>query len=580
MAAVLKFVTTRGGVFQYVRRVPVSVTRNPTAHRILFGSQALVRRSFGTKNQSEMTAAYSAIHDDFEARVAQALGRAPLAPVDRAMSSRKLTDADLDSIADRYAYLTAEPFEKLHRLASVNPVAAAELDRMESDLEMDATEICEAVRTRGTVNDAFVVPPAQEASFVAKDAGFLASPGSAEMGMIANAVRAGMERGYKRVAELSASTVFPSMPKQSSVVSAKAGLTIEEAANRYLTHKKLPAKTVSEVRLALRLFMEVVGNKTLETITREDCRTYLEHLSMQQIGGKTAGSVQRSIAPGTVKKRIGFITSIINHSLDRGWFDGTNPASNIRLSSFVQKSDVAVMPIKRRLKVDEINKILQHPWFTGCRSSAEPHLPGNHRLAGSEYWAVVVALFTGCRAGELGGLRIAEVQLDVPHPHLIIQNNEYRRTKGGYARNVPILDALIDIGFADYVDRIRRSGADRLFPDWTARKARTASDGDFPAWSNAAVIRAFNRTVIPAALGDTLRQGARREVTFHSLRGAFKSMLGTNHNVPTNIVHEIVGHAKSELDSRYVGTIEIEATYPVVRGCNYARLVLPPPPSS
>jgi integrase len=450
---------------------------------------------------------------------------------------------------------------------------------MECDLEMGGQEIAEAIRARHVVADAQVIPPSEEASFIVSKEGFDAPPGSQEMGMVANAVRVGMERGYQRVAALSAGTVFPSMPRASDASAMKTGLTIEEAARRYLAHKNLPVKTVSEVTLTLRLFKKVIGNKALDSIKREDCLAFVEHLSNHKVGGKTAGSIERTIAPGTVKKRIGFLNSIINHAEDRGWFDGKNPASNIRLSSFVKKADVVAMPIKRRLKVDEINKILQHPWFTGCKSASEPHLPGNYRLGGSEYWAIMVALFTGCRAGELGGLRLAEVRLAGRCPHIIIQNNEYRRTKGGYARNVPILDVLMDLGFADYVDRIQRTGADRVFPDWTARKAKAAGEGDFPAWSNAAVIRAFNRTVIPAALGDILRSGTRQEVTFHSLRGAFKSMLGTNHNVPTNIVHEIVGHAKSELDARYIGTIEIEVTYPAVRSCTYAGLIVPPPPA-
>ena len=45
-----------------------------------------------------------------------------------------------------------------------------------------------------------------------------------------------------------------------------------------------------------------------------------------------------------------------------------------------------------------------------------------------------------------------------------------------------------------------------------------------------------------------------------------------------NFINEVIGHAKSELDERYVGSIAIEETYPAMRHCNYVGLVIPPAP--
>lgn len=161
---------------------------------------------------------------------------------------------------------------------------------------------------------------------------------------------------------------------------------------------------------------------------------------------------------------------------------------------------------------------------------------------------------------------MSEVRLADAMPHFLIRPNGHRGTKNGRSRCVPVLDALIELGFPAYVDRIRKSGATRLFPDWTAIKPAGAGLDAFPAWSNSEVIRAFNRKVIPWALADKLSSGARREVTFYSLRGAFKAMIGTTNNLPINVVHEVIGHAESELDARYIGEVTIEETYPQVRG--------------
>ncbi|MGN6121820.1 MAG: hypothetical protein ACTHOJ_02575 [Sphingomonas oligoaromativorans] len=524
-----------------------------------------------------MFAAANAVHADFEAMVAQALARPAPMPVTPQPVRQKLTETDLATIADRHFHLTAEPFEKLHRLADANPEAAAELERMEYELELDAEVIQQAVRGRSqsALDSTPIILPLETAQHIATEQGFDAPEGSQELAMIARAVRVGMERGYERITALASGKVIPTLPtKQAATVRPTA--TIREAVNQYLKQRDLPPKTMSEVRLALRTFESVVGNKALDTIQRDDVHSYVEYIAGQKIGGKSAGSVERFPTEDTVKKRLGFINAAINHALDRGLFEGRNPASNVKVSAFVKRVDRSKMPAKRRFKVTELNKIFQHPWFTGCRSASETHLPGDYRLNGAEYWAPIVAALTGCRAGELAGLRVSEVKFDDPHPHLLIRPNSYRGIKNGEARSVPILDMLAEHGFAEYVDRIRKTGADRIFPDWTGR---VPPAGGYPAWSNGALIRAFNRTVIPAALKGDLAEDARQEVTFHGLRGAFKAMLSTHSPaININIINEVIGHAKPELDTRYIGIMPIEDTYPAIRACRYKGLILPPLP--
>lgn len=137
----------------------------------------------------------------------------------------------------------------------------------------------------------------------------------------------------------------------------------------------------------------------------------------------------------------------------------------MKTEAFAKTANKAIMPDKRRLQISELNAIFAHPWFTGCRSATETNKPGQFRLTGAEFWVPIVALFTGCRAAELGGLKVSEVMMEGPCPHLIIRDNEYRRTKSKRTRRVPVLDALIAMGFPAYVHRIRAGGHDRLFPD-------------------------------------------------------------------------------------------------------------------
>jgi integrase len=569
----LRHVRLRDGVFQYERRVPARVQRDARRFEAMFGSRPLFRRSLRTKDQGVAMAAASAVHAEFERLVAAPSSTA--APVAAEPMLRMVTNEDLNQLAERYRDLTARPFERLHQLANVDQAAADELDRLEYQIGLDADSIRQTVKARNPSEGDLIIHPAEEARALVRELGFHAPEGSQELGAIIASIRTGTEQGFARVNLLGSAEAVPTLMSISPMPLKARSITLAEAVERYLEARQLPAKAVSETRLALRQFEAAIGRKALSAVTRDDVHKFVEHLSNMKVGGKSAGSVERHLSVHSIGKRLRLLSSAIRHAKDRGWLDGENPAQGVRVATFAKGTDKAVMPDKRRLQISEMNAIFEHPWFTGCASATDTHSPGAHRLRGCEYWAPVVAAYTGCRAAELGGLKVSEVRLNHRFPHLIIRDNEYRRTKSRRSRCVPLLDALRSLGFDEYYERISAEGHDRLFPDWTARKPLRGGDAAFPAWSNAAIIRAFNRTVIPASLGDLLAKGARREVTFHSLRGAFKAMLGTSNNLPVNIVHEVIGHAKSEIDARYIGELSIEETYPMVHRCDYSGLIIP-----
>lgn len=524
-----------------------------------------------------MLAAARAAHDDFEALIG--LKRRPSMEVVTQPASklplRSVTDADLRQIHDRYCELTAAPFEQLHRRAAVDPAAAEELERLEYNLELDGEAIMASLTTRNDPPDGPTLIPIEEARWLIDKRGFDAPPGSEQLGALTCAVRSGLLAGYARINELARGERPPSVKPFDYTQERTPPVSLRQAVDRYLADRNPPAKAASETRLALHQFEAVAGDKSLAAITREDVNRFADHLSNFKVGGRSAGSVERFLSPHTIGKRLRMLGAAITHAKDRSWMAGDNPMANVRVKSFAKRTDKSVMPDKRRLQVEELNLIFAHPWFTGCKSKTETHLPGNHRLQGCEFWAPVVAVLTGCRAAELGGMKLDEVRLEGRFPHLIVRDNEYRRTKSKRTRCVPVSDALLEVGFAAYVARVRDTGSDRLFPDWTARIVQNGADKGFPAWSNARVIRAFNRTVIPTALAGRLTKGVRQEVTFHSLRGAFKSMLANTNGLPVNIVHEVIGHKKNELDERYIGEVTIEETYPSVRACRFNGLALP-----
>ena len=453
LAAAVKYVTTRQGVYQYVRRVPESVKREPAHYAHHFGSRPLFRASLKTKDQGQMHVAALAVHADFERRLALISGKlVHVAPEPHAVLQsplRTVTQADLNDLAARYRAVTVNSFERAYIKADASADDAAEYERILYNIELTAEEEAKALEARVGGGKASALM--EDALWVIANDRWDAPSGSEAFGAIVGAIRAGTQQGRRDVQDLIEGKRTPQLTARRAS-SKPTAPTLNDAVEQYLSHRKLPVRTEVEVRSSLRLFEKLFGNKRLDELTRRDFQNYAEHLAKQVIGGKTAGSIVRPPSRATVIKRIGLLRSVINHAIDRDILAGPNPASGIKVDAYVERPNKAIMPAKRRLTVEEMNLIYQHPWFTGCASETNIHTPGKHRLTGQEYWVPVVAALTGCRASELGGLMLSEVFVGGVFPHLLIRDNKYRRTKEGYQRKVPVLDALLELGFAQYFE--------------------------------------------------------------------------------------------------------------------------------
>jgi integrase len=580
VAATVRYVRLRKGIYQYERRVPLDIVRDADAFANHFGSVKLFRRTLDTKSLGGVHRAAVVVQDDYDQRVRLARQLAPPL-VGQALAERlavKVTPDILDSIKESQLQLVLRPWIDAYVLAEQGGEYADEFERMRDHREMFAEQRKAALLTQGAMGTLGTEEtPLAAADDVIELRRLDAPPGSTERSFVAIAVRQGRFAGEAAIDRLLAGEMpTGEHATTNSGAASRTGPTIRDAVDRYLADKGVRPKTARELRTTLALFERIVGNKRLPDLKRRDVSDFIEALASKVVGAKSPDGIARPTARDTVKKRVGSIRTVINHAIERGIYEGGNVASSFRMASWVKSQDRAIMPEKRPFQEGELNLIFQHPWFTGCASARQIHKPGSTRLSGSHYWVPIAALYTGCRASELGGLKLAEIVLAGELPHISIRDNEYRPTKGGYARLVPILDDLLALGFAAYVDALRKRGEDRLFPDWKPPRRASDFDKDDAAWSNASIIRAFNRTVIVQQLKGVLSVGARREVTFHSFRGAFKSMIGLHRfNVPDNNINEVIGHAKSAMNKRYVSTVPLEETYSSIHACGWPNLHIP-----
>jgi integrase len=90
-----------------------------------------------------------------------------------------------------------------------------------------------------------------------------------------------------------------------------------------------------------------------------------------------------------------------------------------------------------------------------------------------KFWITALAIYTGARAEELAQLNIhKDIARDADSGHWYIDIHEDDggsvKTLAGW-RKVPLHPVLINAGFLDYVDKLKKAGATRPFPGWKPR---------------------------------------------------------------------------------------------------------------
>jgi len=76
------------------------------------------------------------------------------------------------------------------------------------------------------------------------------------------------------------------------------------------------------------------------------------------------------------------------------------------------------------------------------------------------FWGPLIALYTGMRIAEVTALRIEDIQNKNGSMHFCVTDS---KTKAG-VRDVPVAQALLDLGVLNYINEVRFAGCDRLFP--------------------------------------------------------------------------------------------------------------------
>jgi integrase len=275
-------------------------------------------------------------------------------------------------------------------------------------------------------------------------------------------------------------------------------------------------RTLSGKKLAVKLFMEIIGDKTIHSISAEDMWVFHNELlklpdrrglkaAERSLGSTTliqraeSGAIVASLLhPKTVNKHLSGIKSILDLAAKRTHVKAS-VAAGVRAD--VDREEET----GRAFTTDELNRIFKLPLFTGCSEglSAKGLLkPGPILIQDDRFWIPLLLFFTGARSSEIVGLEPDDVEPDHVVPHILIRGNETRRLKNHFSkRMVPIHPLLVEIGFLEFAREQRRTQTRRFFPLAEQLRYRDGSTNELQnkALSNSLIMRQFNRTLLPLA---------------------------------------------------------------------------------
>jgi integrase len=283
-------------------------------------------------------------------------------------------------------------------------------------------------------------------------------------------------------------------------------------------------------RAEVERFESVVGAKAIGDIERADIVSYMDALA------KMPGRHGKTMSRATIGRALSHLRMMFGWAVMRDL-----AAENVVQGVTTPKGKRGARAGHRRAFTnDELKAIFRHPIFTGCRSQLFIQKPGRHLLADGRFWMPLVALLSGGRLGELKALRCADYTKDRGVHFLDIsikperdddEEDKLRSVKTPNAiRRIPILQALIDLGFLDYLRDRQEAGEKFVFMQMSYGQL-------------------MNERLLKAV-------GAKSELTsFHSFRHCFKGMIRALESDETK--NRLMGHAPANVGEGYDQTLTI-----------------------
>lgn len=293
-------------------------------------------------------------------------------------------------------------------------------------------------------------------------------------------------------------------------------------------------KTLESYRVAIALFIEIVGDKPLSALSIADQNIFEDTITRvpanrAKIASARGLTLEESLTLAAPKLSL---QTAKNHAQRTNNFLAWACRRVDRRPPFTLMDNVRVTARskdgERRAFNDAELKILFEPVGYTAGRKRTPYM----------FWVPLIALHSGMRINEIAQLEVRDIVTrdgvtcfdvnDLPDSDELASSSAKKVKTAAGRRIVPVHDALISLGLLDFVNEQRRHGRTRVFPDLVGGR-----DGPGQAAS-----KFFGRLCDRLGLVDS-------GLVFHSFRhGAIGRMRGAR--VAKEISKVLVGHSHAE----------------------------------
>ncbi|MFO7559861.1 MAG: site-specific integrase, partial [Desulfobacterales bacterium] len=303
-------------------------------------------------------------------------------------------------------------------------------------------------------------------------------------------------------------------------------------------------KTNSEVIASLNLFIEAMGDRPIQSLTRLKISEYKNILTKlppnskktKEYRDKTISQilkmdVGKTLSPTRINKHLQRVGALLDYACRHGYYEGPNPATKLQVPESKKAKDK-----RAPYTNEELERLFQSEQYkndTFTRSYM--------------FWTPIIALFHGMRQGEIAGLFLDDIK-KTDDGVWVFDLTEKDLKTGAASRVVPIHAFLLEeLNFIVYVDHLKKAGEKQLFPELT--KKRDGYGKNVGRWFNDGYKQ---------KCGIVSTDGRKRD--FHSCRTTFITSL-RHKRVNDRYLKEVVGHSVAkDVTDRYTETYPAKQT--------------------
>lgn len=193
----------------------------------------------------------------------------------------------------------------------------------------------------------------------------------------------------------------------------------------------------------------------------------LEAWAKDPEGSLTANLPRAGLRAETYNRHINTLRQVLGHTRVVAKKDRTTTYLHPDLTYDFEKEEDPRLENERRPipQLEELKALISSPVFTGCLGLEDRLIEGDIVIHDAMYWGMILLIVYGNRSNEFFAMPLANVKIDAPKPFFHIGAAQQQVKNANSRRKLPISPKMIELGFADYVNALRKRGEKWLFPE-------------------------------------------------------------------------------------------------------------------